>query len=59
MDEVARYGRDLLTGVPDPARVSTLFFPPAVSLSTLTIATVLAVAKPWGRIRTRPKGGRS
>lgn len=52
MDEVAEYGRDLTTGTPpDPAAVSTLFFPPAVSLSTLTFATVLAVFKPWGRTR--------
>ena len=51
MDEVAGYGRDLLTGRPDPAAVSSLFFPPAVSLTTLTLATVLAVFKPWGRIR--------
>ena len=51
MDEVAGYGRDLLTGTPDPGAVSSLFFPPAVSLTTLTLATVLAVFKPWGRIR--------
>jgi hypothetical protein len=51
MDEVAGYGRDLLSGSPDPAAVSSLFFPPAVSLTTLTLATVLAVFKPWGRIR--------
>jgi hypothetical protein len=66
MDEVAAYGRSLLTGSPDPAAVSQLFFPPAVSLTTLTVATVLAVFKPWGRIRStrsdrsqrqRPEGG--
>jgi hypothetical protein len=60
MDEVARYGRDLLAGSPDPAAVSQLFFPPAVSLTTLTLATVLAVFKPWGRIRPRrAEAGRS
>jgi hypothetical protein len=53
MDEVADYGRDLLTGTPDVTRVSSLFFPPAVSLTTLILATVLAVVKPWGRIRRR------
>ena len=53
MGDVAAYGRDLLTGSPDPARVSNLFFPPAVSLTTLTLATTLAVFKPWGRIRPR------
>ena len=39
--------------VPNP----TLFFPPAVSLTALTVATVLAVAKPWGRIRPRQRTG--
>jgi hypothetical protein len=59
MDEVAGYGRALLTGSPDSAAVSTLFFPPAVSLTTLAVATVLAVYKPWGRIgSTRRSGGR-
>jgi hypothetical protein len=53
MDAVAGYGQDLLTGDPDRGTVSTLFFPPAVSLTTLTVATVLAVVKPWGRIRHR------
>ena len=60
MGEVSRYGENLLTGTPDPSTVSTLFFPPAVSLTTLTLATVLAVFKPWGRIRARrTDGGRS
>lgn len=52
MPEVARYGTDLLTANPDPATVQQLFFPPAVSLTTLMFATILAVVKPWGRIRT-------
>ena len=56
MDEVAGYGRELLTGSPDPGTVSSLFFPPAVSLTTLTLAIVLAVFKPWGRIRPAPQG---
>lgn len=51
MDEVAGYGQQLLTGSPDPGAVSSLFFPPAVSLATLALATVLGVFKPWGRIR--------
>lgn len=51
MDDVDRYGRSLLAGTPDHLQVATLFFPPAVSLTTLTFATVLAVVKPWGRIR--------
>jgi hypothetical protein len=54
MGQVAAYGRELLAGSPDPTRVSQLFFPPAVSLTTLTLATVLAVFKPWGRVRRQP-----
>jgi hypothetical protein len=50
MAEVAAYGRQLLAGTPDPRTVSQLFFPPAVSLTTLTFATILGVFKPWGRI---------
>jgi hypothetical protein len=50
MDAVDRYGNDLLTGDPDAGAVSTLFFPPAVSLSILVLATALGVVKPWGRI---------
>lgn len=36
-------------------RRATLFFPPAVWLTTLIFATVLAVVKSWARIR----GGRT
>ena len=55
MGEVADYGRALSTGgdVTAPGAVSDMFFPPAVSLTALTFATVLAVAKPWGRVRRR------
>ena len=51
MDDVDAYGQDLLTGSPDSAVVSSLVFPPVVSLTTLALATVLAVYKPWGRTR--------
>jgi hypothetical protein len=53
---VAAYGRELGSGAQAPAEVSSLFFPPAVSLTALTVATVLSVVKPWGRIgrRSRP-----
>jgi hypothetical protein len=51
MDEVAGYGRGLAAGAEPPEAVSTLFFPPAVSLTMLSIATVLGVVKPWGRLR--------
>ncbi|MEW2357088.1 hypothetical protein [Spirillospora sp. NPDC029432] len=59
MAEVGEYGRTLGAGVPEPEDVSSLFYPPAVSLTTLTFATVLAVAKPWGRIRGGRRGGAS
>lgn len=51
MAAVAGYGRDLAAGTEAPPEVSSLFFPPAVSLTALTVATVLSVVKPWGRIR--------
>jgi uncharacterized membrane protein len=59
LDEVDRYGQELIGGAPVPDAVSTLFFPPAVSLTTLTLATVLAVFTPWGRIGSRADGGRT
>ena len=57
MGEVGEYGRDLLTSSPDSDSVSTLFFPPTVSLTTLALATTLGVAKPWGRIGSQRNGG--
>ncbi len=60
MGEVGDYGRDLLTGSADSGTVSQLFFPPAVSLTALALATTLGVAKPWGRIGSRrDRGGRA
>lgn len=56
MPAVDAYGRELLSGAPDPDRVRTLFYPPAVSLSALTFAVVLAVVKPWGRLRRARRG---
>lgn len=55
MADVAAYGEELLTDTPSTDRIARLFFPPAVSLSCLTLATMLAVVKPWGRV----PGGRS
>jgi len=51
MAEIVEHGRILASGGESPLDVATLFFPPAVSLATLTFATVLAVFKPWGRVR--------
>ncbi|NJP93109.1 hypothetical protein HCN51_27290 [Nonomuraea sp. FMUSA5-5] len=53
MDAVGSYGERLLTGTPSSTVVERLFFPPAVSLSSLSFATILAVWKPWGRLRLR------
>ena len=53
MDAVGEYGRDVITGAEAPPEISSLFFPPAVSLTALTVATVLSVVKPWGRINRR------
>jgi hypothetical protein len=57
MDEVRAYGRDLSAGTPTDGSMSTLFFPPAVSLTLLSLATVLAVWKPWGRTRRPARRG--
>lgn len=49
---------DLLRTDPG-AMPDDLFFPPAVSLVSLSLATALAVMKPWGRLRrasARPSG---
>ncbi|UWF78602.1 hypothetical protein JRG78_03020 [Microbacterium sp. EF45047] len=51
MPEIDRYGAT--GGAAGSARTETLFFPPAVSLTALTFAVVLASAKPWGPIRRK------
>jgi hypothetical protein len=51
LGELAEYGRALAAGTAAERDLGNLFFPPAVSLSALTLATVLSVAKPWGRLR--------
>jgi hypothetical protein len=43
--------RQFDTGVPAPLGVGDLIFPPIVSPTALLLAMVLAVFKPWGRIR--------
>lgn len=53
MAEVSEYGAALSAGVPTSFDVGDLVFPPIVSLTTLSLATVLAVYKPWGRLRRR------
>lgn len=51
LGEVVEHGRALTAGRVSTLDVSSMFFPPAVSLTSLTVATVLAVVKPWGPIR--------
>jgi len=57
MPEIVEHGRGLLAGTGSDVDVSALFFPPAVSLAVLTTATVLAVFKPFGKVRSRPEEG--
>lgn len=54
MPEVLEHGRALAAGAaPAAGAVSQMVYPPAVSLAALTLATWIAVAKPWGRVRRR------
>jgi hypothetical protein len=49
----AERARQFDAGVPAPLGVGDLIFPPIVSPTALLVAMVLAVFKPWGRIRSR------
>ena len=51
--ELAKHGRQFMAGEPASLAADSLAFPPTVSTTALLIATVLAVFKPWGRIRKR------
>jgi hypothetical protein len=57
--EKAEQGRRFVAGEAASLAVGDLIFPPIVSPTLLLIAVVLAVFKPWGRIRERraPKRG--
>ncbi len=50
LQEAAEFGPQL-DGRPATVDLSGLVFPPVVSSTALLIATILAVYKPWGRIR--------
>jgi hypothetical protein len=53
--EKAEEGRRFLSGEQAAlVDVGELLYPPIVSPTILLIALVLAVFKPWGRIRKRP-----
>jgi hypothetical protein len=51
--DAAGRGREAVAGAPVPLEVGDLIFPPIVSPAALAVAFVLAVFKPWGRIRKR------
>lgn len=50
---VAEQGREIAAGSPIEVATSEMLYPPIVSPTLLLVATVLAVFKPWGRIRRR------
>ncbi len=52
--EMAEQGRRFMSGEAASLAVGDLIYPPIVSPTLLLIAFVLAVFKPWGRIRERP-----
>jgi hypothetical protein len=49
--DAAARARQFDAGVPAPLGIGDLIFPPIVSPTALLVAFVLAVFKPWGRIR--------
>ena len=49
--DAAERARQFVAGVPVSLEVGDLVFPPIVSPTALLVAMVLAVFKPWGRIR--------
>jgi uncharacterized membrane protein len=49
--DLAEYGRQLAAGTPTVERTSDMLYPPIVSPTALTIAFILSIYKPWGRIR--------
>jgi hypothetical protein len=51
--EKAEQGKQFVAGEAASLAVGDLIFPPIVSTSALLVATVLAVFKPWGRVRKR------
>ncbi len=54
--QAAERGRQFATGEPSTLGVGDLIFPPIVSPTALLVAMVLAVFKPWGRIRKSTTG---
>ncbi|GGU27101.1 hypothetical protein GCM10007979_27240 [Nocardioides albus] len=59
MAEVRSIGEAMVATGELTGDVSTLRFPPAVSLTVLTVAVVLSVYKPWGRTWFRERAYRT
>lgn len=53
MPAAALHGEQLEAGVTPTGDVADLVFAPVVSLTALSVATVLSVYTPWGRVRRR------
>src|SRR5215218_7759613 len=53
----AERARQFEAGLPAPLGVGDLIFPPVVSPTALLLAFVLAVFKPWGRVRRSGRAG--
>jgi hypothetical protein len=51
LDELSRVGRELAAGNQVDAALHGMLYPPIVSPIALILALLLAVFKPWGRIR--------
>ena len=51
VSQAAERARQFAAGEPASLAVGDLIFPPVVSPTALLVAMVLAVFKPWGRIR--------
>jgi hypothetical protein len=57
--DAAERARQFDAGIPASLGIGDLIFPPIVSPTALLVAFVLAVFKPWGRIRhSGPAGTR-
>jgi uncharacterized membrane protein len=56
VDRSAEQARQFLAGEPTTLSVGDLIYPPIVSPTALLVAMVLAVFKPWGRIRDPARG---
>ena len=55
--DAAERARQFDAGIPVPLGIGDLIFPPIVSPTALLVAFVLAVFKPWGRIRRSGRAG--